>query len=286
MQTENNNLVSSLFLYAKRLIFIFAINQFVFFDIIAQEFSYTKVNSLMDSIKNLATDSAKIKVGTALFEYCISNFKKPVTFNDSLSEVYKIGKIYSPDKKFRFYTWNIVLTDGTYKYYGIIQFNPGKDSICKIIELKDTSRNYKGKTVFEKFDKERWFGALYYEIVQKKVEGKRVYTLLGLHLKDLFSTERIIESLFFDEKGDPQFGLPIFDYGLKMQSRVIFEYSINVTMGLKFDEKLQMIVFDHLSPQSPLYSGNFKFYGPDFSYDGLKFEKDKWVYYPNLNLHR
>ena len=46
-------------------------------------------------------------------------------------------------------------------------------------------------------------------------------------------------------------------------------------MMLRYDDKLKMIVFDHLSPSKPSYEGKYQYYGPDFSYDGLIFEKGK-----------
>jgi len=36
------------------------------------------------------------------------------------------------------------------------------------------------------------------------------------------------------------------------------------------ERKMNMIIFDHLSPSKPSYTGNYQFYGPDFSYDGLE----------------
>jgi hypothetical protein len=30
--------------------------------------------------------------------------------------------------------------------------------------------------------------------------------------------------------------------------------------------------------------GNYQFYGPDFTYDGLKFEKGIWVSYSNIDV--
>ena len=55
-------------------------------------------------------------------------------------------------------------------------------------------------------------------------------------------------------------------------------------MGLKYDERFKMIVFDHLSPIRPELAGDYKFYGPDFSYDGYKFENGFWVYMPDLDV--
>jgi len=49
-------------------------------------------------------------------------------------------------------------------------------------------------------------------------------------------------------------------------------------MMLIYDTKFNMIVMDHLSPSSPVYNGDYQFYGPDLSFDALKFEDGLWIY--------
>ena len=47
---------------------------------------------------------------------------------------------------------------------------------------------------------------------------------------------------------------------------------------------MKMIMFDHLSPSRPSYTGNYEYYGPDFSYDGFRFEKDAWVLTEQIDM--
>jgi hypothetical protein len=197
-----------------------------------------------------------------------------------------IGKVYSTDDKFRMVSWNVPLNDGTHVFNAIIQLNPLHDSVCKLYILKDSSRNFKGFITNLSFTADNWYGALYYEILSCKMDKKNIYILLGMHFNDLFTNRKIIESMYFDEKELPVFGYPVFKYNGKLQNRIVFDYSVNAVMNLKYDKHMNMIIFDHLAPPSPLYSGNYKFYGPDFSFDGLKFEKNKWVYYPNIDYRK
>ena len=209
-----------------------------------------------------------------------------LSFQNRLDSLKRIGKIYSTDNKLRIFSWNIPLLNGTHEYSAIIQFNPDKDSICRLVPLTDISRTYSGILYDAKFTPKNWFGALYYEILPVKTNKGIVYTLLGLHFNDLFTTKKIIESMSISENGSVTFGVPIFSYNNHIQRRVVFEYGINIIMNLKYDEYLNMIIFDHLAPSSPLYTNNFKFYGPDFTFDGLKFENEKWTYYPNIDFHK
>jgi hypothetical protein len=40
---------------------------------------------------------------------------------------------------------------------------------------------------------------------------------------------------------------------------------------------LDMIAYDHLVPMNPIYQNQFEFYGPDGSFDGLRFTDGTWV---------
>ena len=80
----------------------------------------------------------------------------------------------------------------------------------------------------------------------------------------------------FDKDGVPAFGGE-FQLELQKVKRMILEYSAQLVVSIKFDEKLQMIVLDHLAPFETMFTGNYRFYGPDGSYDGLKFEKGSFL---------
>lgn len=242
------------------------------------------INQKLVSVRHLMNDSERIKVGNEVIEYLTIALEHPQTFDQPFNiQGARIGKIQSPDKRFNIITFNIPLTDATHKFHGIIQMHPDK-KICKLYVLKDSSKIFSDRPVFDVFTADCWLGALYYEIILNKVSGNKVYTLLGSCLNNtLFTNKKIIDVLWFDEEGKPYFGMPIFDYGLKNQNRIIFEYAIIAQMSIHYNEKLRMIIFDHLSPPSSLYIHNYRYYGPDASYDGLKFEKNMWRYWPKIN---
>ena len=244
------------------------------------------INTCIDSLKNVTNDSIKEKLNELITVTLSSILRSSNSFNMNLDSLKHIGKVYSTDDKFRVVSWNIPLSDGTHKFNAIIQLNPEKDSFCKLFVLKDSSPNFKGSIANISFTADKWYGALYYEILTSKIDKKNIYILLGMHFNDLFTNRKIIESMYFDENGKPVFGYPVFKNNGKLQSRIVFDYSVNAVMNLKYEKRMQMIIFDHLAPPSPLYAGNYKFYGPDFSFDGLKFEKNKWVYYPNIDYRK
>lgn len=285
MNRQNSKIISYLLmLFLLLLISYPALSETV--DSIFFKKEISQIIMCIDSMKKVKSDSVKFIINDQITKYLEIVLKNSDSYTMHFDTLKHIGKVYSPDNKFRVFSWNIPLTDGKNKFFAIIQANSGKDKLCKLYKLKDNSLNFKGNITDTCFTADNWYGALYYEILPRKIGKKIIYTLLGMHFNDLFSNRKIIESMYFDDNGDPVFGAPIFLYEGRMQNRVVFEYSINAVMSLKYNERLKMIVFDHLSPPSQLYNGNFKFYGPDFTFDGFKFGKNKWVHYQNVNYHK
>jgi hypothetical protein len=241
-----------------------------------------QINQLQNRMLYLPTDSDRIRQGREITRMLTDWLKTDSSFF-SKTRPRHVGRVNSPDKQFNLFTFNIPLTDGTHLFSGVIQLAP-QNGQCQVITLTDVSRQYETRPVFEQFTPERWYGSLYYEIIPRKVEGKKIYVLLGSCLNNsLFTNKKIIETLWFTDDHQPIFGYPMFDYGLKIQSRIIFEYTIMAQMSIHYNKKLDMIIFDHLAPSSPLYTNNYKYYGPDASYDGFKFKDGLWRFWPNVN---
>lgn len=193
-----------------------------------------------------------------------------------------LGVITSPDKLVRVYTWAMPLANGTYEYYGFVQYFAKKYSKTVLLELTDRSATIENPFK-ETVNHENWYGALYYDIVPAKYKGKQHYLLLGWDGNDMFTNKKIIEPVVFSSSGKPRFGAPVFKLKKGKFRRVIFEYSTRASMALKYDTQNKMIIFDHLAPAEPQYEGNYRYYGPDFSYDGFTFKKGKWWYIPTVD---
>ncbi len=198
---------------------------------------------------------------------------------DSLTE---IGRLTDPDRTFRIIEWDVPLNDGTHLYCGFIQsWNPKRKAfqlyplIDKSADIKNPE-NYTGEAA-------KWYGMLYYKIIPVKSRGKKLYTLLGQRLQDKLTTKKIVDVLAFNSDGSPRFGADIFKYGKASPKRVVFEYSAQVVMSLKYDEHLSQIVFDHLSPSEPRFEGQHQYYGPDFSVDAFQLKKGKWHYVQDVD---
>jgi hypothetical protein len=69
----------------------------------------------------------------------------------------------------------------------------------------------------------------------------------------------------------------------KIKYRVIFEYAEDVMMTIRYSPEIKMIVFDHLSPIEPAFRNNPRYYAPDSSYDGFRFNKGTWEYIADID---
>jgi hypothetical protein len=233
------------------------------------------LDSLFNSLYNAGNNSERERINNEI----IIKFEKVLSIKESFSfpfdSLNNIGKILSPDKKLRLFTWNIPFSDGTHKYCGFIQYYPPKAKDFNVYRLIDTKP---GIDLPEEkiLSDTNWFGALYYEIVEARHEGITYYTLLGFDFNNLLTSKKIVDILYFSNDTIPVFGKPVFNYQDKLLNRIIFEYSSKVSMSLKYNKNLKMIIYDHLSPSKPSYKDHYMFYGPDFSYDGLEFRNGTW----------
>jgi hypothetical protein len=66
----------------------------------------------------------------------------------------------------------------------------------------------------------------------------------------------------------------------------MFQYSTDVVMTLRYEERKNAIVFSHLSPESddPYMKEQYQFYGPDGSFDAFVKEKDKWKLVEDIDI--
>lgn len=192
--------------------------------------------------------------------------------------------IETPDRKVRIFTWDFENSDKTHLYYGFIHAYNRKQKKYELFELKDKSYSIKDPENAS-LDNTKWYGAFYYHISEIKYKRQKYYLLLGWNGNNVASDKRIIDALYFDAKGFPKFGKPIFpkENG-KIVKRIIFEFKQGVFMSLKYDEEKQAVIFDHLSPDSPNLEGQYEFYGPDFTYDMIQLKQGKWIYIKNVDV--
>jgi len=235
-----------------------------------------------DSLAHAREDDTREALNKKILERFGRILKDPRAFDYPFDGIENAGILRSSDGKVRIYNWNVPYEAGYNIFYCFLQYK--KTDTLLTYELNDRSEqieNPESRTL----SKDRWYGALYYDIIAKKGRfDETYYTLLGFDPNDYLSNRKVIDVLHFDKQDQPVFGAAIFKNRQKVTQRILFEYNEFANMMLRYDKDKEMIVYDHLSPSKPRYEGQREYYGPDFSYDGLKFENGIWNTYFDLDL--
>lgn len=191
------------------------------------------------------------------------------------SRLDRIGVVTSDDKQIRIFTWHIAEDPDHYHYFGYIQVARRRGKV-EVYELED---KLKERNTAQKLEQslKNWHGKLYYRVITNKYHRNTYYTLLGKDFNNSQSTIKTVEVMEI-RRNRPRFAEKIFFNGEERLDRMVFEYSSQVSISVSYDRQLKMITFDHLVPFHPIYRGDYKFYGPDGSFDGLDFEAGTWIY--------
>jgi len=237
-----------------------------------------------EGTKYLLNDRQKVEVNAKIDSVFSELLLTPGSFDYDFPKLKNLISILgSKDKLLKIYVWDTRNDDYTHTYRGFIQYyskRKKKVLTYRLIDLSDSIPQPEKA----RLDHKHWYGNLIYQIVQKKYRGRTYYTLIGWDENNLLTSKKIVDVLYFTRSGRPKFGKRIFVAGKKKYMRLIYEYSAKVAMVLHYDKRYDMIVMDHLSPSKKIYTDIYQFYGPDFSYDGLKFKKGKWYLIENIQV--
>ncbi len=193
-----------------------------------------------------------------------------------------ISKLESPDQKFKIFSWQVKQEGASYRHFGCILMNQKVFALFPLIDHSDELTPGTDTVVGHK----NWFGSAYYQILPKTFKSKGItyYTLIGYDGFEPFSQRKIIDLLWFDKEGQPHFGAPFFLLPGGVFTRVIFEYSKDANMQLRWDPEEKKIIAEHLVPRNEENRGLYFDYVPDGSFDGFSFKKGRWTYEDNIDL--
>lgn len=227
--------------------------------------------------------------------YWASVLKEEKSLQYPFDSIKEVSRLLSPDKKFRIITWNLFKEDGTHAYFGFIQVNNSK-TVKKGLFKRETTKQYEVFPLLDKSatvktpenyvaDPSKWFGMLYYDIIKSDDD---FYTLLGWDGNEKLTQRKFIDVLSFKTDGTPVFGKDVFKIPGKFGKRIMFEYAAEVAMSLKYNNNRKQIIFSHLAPNSldPILVGQYQYYGPDGSFDGLSMKKGRWTYEAAIDIRK
>lgn len=238
---------------------------------------------LFNGTKYIQPDSTKKDVNQKIVDLLQSLLNDNASLEYNFTNLDKLSQLHSKNRDVNIYTWDTQFANHSHIYHGFIQYyNKKKKRLVAfpLIDRSDSLNDILKRTL----KAEDWYGVLYYQMIPVKVKNRTYYTLIGFDSNNLLVSKKVIDVLYFTSAGQPRFGKRLFLLGKEKKNRVIFQFSAKVSMLLRFDFKYDMIVADHLSPNSPSLKGIYQFYGPDFKYQGFKFEEGKWVLYDNISV--
>lgn len=241
-----------------------------------------QMSTVAPSILKGESDSVRMAANTLFMQLLEKAFNLPNSFDYPFDSLKTISRLQPDDKSFKLFTWNMPKDDGTFVYFGYVHMKDPNTGAVKFVKLIDKSAEIQSPET-KPLTPKNWYGTHYYKIVQTSYKKEKFYTLLGVDFNNRATKKKIIDVIAFDRLGNVFFGDNIFSYDGKSPKRIIFEYSAQATMSLRFDDVRNMIVFDHLSPIREDFAGHKDNYGPDFIYDALKFKKGKWIHIKDID---
>lgn len=239
--------------------------------------NFHKMGVWQDSLLHLGTtmfqskaEAERLEKNFVFVKTLVSSLKEPHAYLFNFDKLQMISVLRSPDDKFRIFSWNIPLHDGSYLYYGALQVKT-KDGKLKLVPLLDkTFEIEKPEEALLKPD--NWYGAQYYDIIPLG----NAYVLLGWKGHGPTYSQKVIEILHFENDAF-LLGKKVFSDQPEMQ-RKLFSYTQQASMYLKYHKTENSLIFDHIVPADSSLIGNFKYYGPDLTHDAYQLKQGKLLF--------
>ena len=234
-----------------------------------------KVNTSAEQLREAKDDATRKAPAAQLLSAMKALVKHPDVLAKDLA--IPITSVSSSDGKLKVFTWNVPKDDGTHRYHGLMVSRARKN--IDVTEFRDST------TVLEKVEERemypgKWYGAIYYDILDCKRGGKTYYTLLGWKGINRTENQKVIEIISITGRR-VRLGAPVFSDGEHTRSkkyRKVYRYAFQVKMNLSKNEGGDQIIMDHLAPSRADLEGQYAFYGPDLSYDSFTWDGREWFF--------
>ncbi|MFA7273034.1 MAG: hypothetical protein WC044_04160 [Crocinitomicaceae bacterium] len=237
--------------------------------------SEKELELILTDLRNATNNSEKETKNDLFKDKLYETINQKAAFSYPFSRLKTLGSINSSDGLVRIFNWNVEQDDHSQKYYCLILRMDERKNEIQRIELTESSDIMALKPM-EILAANEWYGALYYQIIPFEKGNRDMYTLLGWDGNNATSNMKIIDVLYFSGN-QAKLGSPVFKVGSQTFKRLFYEYSKKSTMSLRYDEKYERILMDHLSPESPGLAGFYAYYVPDMSYDAFELKSGKWI---------
>jgi hypothetical protein len=243
-------------------------------------YSGESLRELFEGIMETKDNEERVRLNDSIIYIIDKYVESEGVLNHKFTDLRYLGQILSPDSKLKIITWNLVLTDGTNKYFCYI---------IRKVKRRDPNRVYKltGVNMDEPpgadktYSAEDWYGALYYDVRPFRHKRNTCYVLLGLDHTNLNISTKLIDVLTFTDDGRIIFGKDCFSREGERKYREILVYSADGVVTLRFNGR-KSIIFNHLVPVSQFRQDTPGYYVPEFSFDRYYLKKGMWIFEENI----
>jgi len=264
--------------------------------------SISNTSGIRDSLSKLSsiiwkqkTDSGRLQANSNFIKKFQTVLESGSSAGIALDSINGITCIVSDDGKFRVFTWNVPVSDGTNKYFGFIQLKLDSSFVIPLQSSVNAAADFDTKQLTPQM----WYGAIYYKLIEVEIEGQEAYTLLGWDGYTSNSNRKFIDIVYFDKNGNLFFGMPVFKTEKGIKTRVVLEYAEKANMLLRYDyqsimvkkgkkvkkENTWLIVMDRMAPMDPSLEGFRKYYVPTGdAYDGFIFRNGFWTLVEDIEV--
>jgi hypothetical protein len=240
------------------------------------------LETLYGRINKSKDDTERLRINDSIILIIDSYSSSDSVIDHSFTNLRNLGQITSPDKRVKIIAWNLILLDGTNRYFCYLIKDEGRGKQNKVFKLTGIKRPEIIRTDIL-YSSNDWYGALYYDIRPFKTSKQTYYVLLGIDYYSLNITRKIIDVLSFTPEGEIIFGKNCFINGDKVRTREVLEYSSDGVVSLRFNSD-KSIVFDHLVSFSPDNKNNREFFGAEYSYDAYILQKGMWRFVSKYDI--
>ncbi len=245
--------------------------------------SELQLNKYFLQLKKDTVVENRHRVNDSIYAVMNELLQRKVSLEYAFKSTEGLKKLVSSDGRVAVYSWCYMIDEEHLVFSGIVQRRGARG--MEIYPLKAQQQPFVPKDN-RTLNADEWYGALYFDIFPFRSKQGKAYLLLGWSQNVPSLTMKTIDVLWFDEEG-AHFGLPAFEV-LKEEflSRVVFQYSREVSMTLLYEAHNRRFVFDHLAPVNSGFVGDYRYYAPDSSYDAYKKKslKRTWLFQQNVDV--
>lgn len=204
---------------------------------------------LRDQVMNEQDETKRLELNEEFMSLLENVLQMPKSFDYTWDSVKNFKILASPDNVFKIFTWYVEKKDFSVENFGFIQVYNTSRYKYVLYPLYD-KRSVLDYPKTQIGNHSRWYGAVYYKLIQTKGKNFTYYTLLGWNGNNLFTNQKVIEILHFNKEMTPVFGARIFKNYPEKVSRVIFEYSKTATLHLNYEEQDYLVSTGKYNPKT------------------------------------